>query len=330
MSVTETPEPSLRPGRFEYKRLAWAFAISLAVHLFCYGGYQFSRTVLPGLLERMKILAALAHALQKPPPASPSQPSEPPLVFLDVNPEAATPLPPKNAKYYSAHNSQAANREADADKDIPKISGQQEHVAKTEDAPRKNDGLHPSAAPAKESQEAQQAKPKPQIGDLAMAKPETALQPDTGTAEQTRPRTLTEARMRQQNNMMPGQAMKQEGGMRRRLEISSLDAKETPFGAYDAAFIEAVQQEWYNLLDESGHELDRHGRVVVQFHLNYDGSISDMKVVDNTADDSLNGTMGIICEEAVTHPQPYQAWPREMRLEIDKDYREIQFTFFYD
>ena len=31
---------TLRLGRREYKRLAWAFGISLAVHLLCYGGYE--------------------------------------------------------------------------------------------------------------------------------------------------------------------------------------------------------------------------------------------------------------------------------------------------
>src|SRR5215472_12504682 len=119
MSVIETPEPSLRPNRFEHKRLAWAFVVSLAVHLAGYGGYQFTRLVLPGMLERVKLLAALAEAL-KPKQHAPPQPTEAPLVFVDVNPETATPDPPKDAKYYSSKNSKAANPE-DGNSDVPKI-----------------------------------------------------------------------------------------------------------------------------------------------------------------------------------------------------------------
>jgi len=321
---------TLRPGRFEYKRLAWAFAISLAVHVLCYGGYQFTRTVLPVWLERVKFLAALAQELRKKPNTPPPHPTEAPLMFVEVNPAAATPEAPKDAKYYSSQNSKAANPDADADSDAPKISGNQEHVPKTENAPRRFDKLQPTPQPAKETQQPKQAKPKPVIGDLAMAKPDTTLRPDKGTDEQTRPRTLVEARMRQQSNLTPGQKMKQEGGVRHHLEISSLDAKQTPFGAYDAAFIEAVQQRWYDLLDTINFSFDRHGRVILQFHLNYDGTITDMKVEDDTVDGSMDGIMGILCQRAVRDPAPYEKFPREMRLQMDKDYREIQFTFFYD
>ena len=129
---------------------------------------------------------------------------------------------------------------------------------------------------------------------------------------------------------MPGQKMNQEGGVRRRLEISTMDAKATPFGAYDAAFIAAVQQHWYDLLDSMNFSFDRHGRVVLQFHLNYDGTISDMQVVDDTVDPTPDGVMGFLCQRAVNEPAPFERWPREMRLQFEKDYREIQFTFFYD
>jgi hypothetical protein len=322
---------SLRPGRFEYKRLAWALLISLLIHLFCYGGYEFTRRVLPVWLEHVKYLSALAHRLEpRKPNPPPSQPKEAPLMFVEVTPEAATPEPPKNAKYYSSQNSKAANPDTKADTDAPKISGEQEHVVKTEDAPRKFTPLQPSPAPkdsqaAKENKPAEQAKPKPPVGDLAMAKPTPDLHPDKGTAEQTRPRTLVEAMMRQQqNNLMPGQKMKQEGGVRRRLEISSFDAKATPFGEYDRAFIEAVEQHWFDLLDNRQFALDRTGKVVLQFRLTYDGRITDMQIAQTT----VGETLAYVCQLAVTDPAPYEKWPSDMRREIG-DSRNIQFTFYY-
>jgi hypothetical protein len=315
---------SLRPGRFEYKRLAWALAISLAVHLFCYGGYEFTRRVLPDLLERMKILAALAEKLRPHKATPPPQPTPPPLVFVDVNPEAATPEPPKNAQYYSSHNSRAANPDSQLDSNTPKINGQQTHVVKTEDTTRKSsDQLQPDFK-ALQKQLAEESKPKPPPGDLAMAKPDTQLREESKPPVHVRPRTLSQVAE------LAGQQMKQEGGVSRRLKMSSLDAKATPFGAYDAAFIAAVQQRWYDLLDSNNFSFGRHGHVVLQFHLNYDGSITDMKVAEDTADSSLDGVMGIICERAVQDPAPFDKWPREMRLLVEKDYREIQFSFFYD
>lgn len=338
MSVTGLQETSLRPGRLDYKRLAWAFAISLAIHILFYGGYQFTRIVLPDLLDRLKILTALAEELRPKKPVPPPQPSDPPLVFVEVNPATATPDPPKDAKYYSSQNSKAADIDSKLDTDTPKITGNQQHVVKTEDAPRQFDKLQPSAPPAKETETAEVAKPKPKplIGDLAMAKPDTTMRPqnerpeNNGTAEQTRPRTLTEARMRQQNNLMPGQKIKQEGGVRHHLAVSSLDARATPFGAYDAALIQAVQQHWYDLLDSMNFSYDRHGYVVLQFHLNYDGKITDMEVLENTVDPSLDGVLGFVCQRAVSEPSPYEPWPREMRLQIERDYRELTFTFYYD
>ena len=314
---------SLRPGRFEYKRLAWALVISLAFHLLCFGGYEFSRTILPVWLQRVKFLAALAQELRKPPAPPPHPiPTEVPLMFVEVNPATATPEPPKDAKFYSSQNSKAANPDI-ADSDVPKITGQQEHVAKAEDAPRKSFPLQP--APPKQEQPEEKAKPKPPVGDLAMAKPNLSLQPDTGKAEQTRPRTILEAKMRQQqNNQIPGQKMKQEGGVRHRLEISSFDAKATPFGEYDRAFIDAVQNRWYDLLDSRQFALDRTGKVVLQFRLTYDGRISDMQ----TADSTVGETLAYVCRLAVTDPAPYAKWPTDMRREIG-DSRSIQFTFYY-
>jgi len=75
--------------------------------------------------------------------------------------------------------------------------------------------------------------------------------------------------------------------MRRAALVSSLDVKATPFGAYDAAFIAAVTQRWYDLLDSRQFAMDRSGKVTLRFHLNYDGSIADMKVLENTVGDVL-------------------------------------------
>ena len=329
MTPRRVHEESLRPDQLEISRLLWAIVISIAFHLFCFGGYELGKkynvweTVhLPRWLQQTKMLAALQ------PQAKPVQ-QDAPLMFVDVNPQLATPEPPKDAKFYSNKNSEAANPEVDKDSDIPKITGKQTDIVKTEDVDRtKFDKLQPNFPKAEKPEEPEHAKPKtPEPpGDLAMAKPEVNLRNDTGTAEQARPRTIKEALMRQNRNQLAGQKMKQEGGVKRRLEFTSLDAKATPFGDYDAAFIEAVESRWFSLLDNMSYDGYRRGRVVLKFRLSFDGRITDMQVVEN----SVGETLGLLCQKAVLDPAPFDKWPREMRLMVDKDYREIQFGFYYN
>jgi hypothetical protein len=273
----------------------------------------------------------LADALKKKDslqPAQPLQPQEPPLLFVDVNPENASTEAPKNATHYSSLNSQAANPEVDKDSNLPKIAGEQKHVPKTEDVPRNKPAPLQPAAPTPSVQAPQEevkAKPAQPPGDLAMAKPDPNPPKDPGEAPHSRPRTIKEALARQQDNRLAGQKMKQEGGVRHRLDTSLFDTVATPFGEYDRYLIDAIQQRWYALLDERNYALDNRGKVVVQFVMHPDGRITDMTMSDNTAGEVL----GYICEKAILDPAPYAAWPNAMRRMIGEN-RPIQFTFYYE
>jgi hypothetical protein len=118
--------------------------------------------------------------------------------------------------------------------------------------------------------------------------------------------------------------MKQDGGVKRRGTLVP-DVKATPFGAYDAAFIAAVQQRWYDLIDNS-QVVPRSGKVMLQFRLTYDGRITDMKVNLDTVGELLS----LLCQRAVLDPQPYARWPSDMRRMIGENYREVTFTFYYN
>lgn len=315
---------SLRPGRFEYKRLGWALAISLAFHLFCYGTYEFSHRVLPSWLERIKILAALAHQLEiKKPAPPPAPPSPPPLVFVEVNPEVATPEPPKDAKYYSSQNAKAANPDIVADTDTPKINGRDPDLPKTDEAARHLEKLQPNAPQPKA--EPEQAKPQPPVGDLAMAKPEPILRPDTGKAEQTRPRTIAEAKARYQ---VPGEQRKEDGGVRNKQIMSSLDTKATITGGYDALLIEAISQRWYDLIDDRANRIvGGTGLVTITFKLHSDGTITELTIAENTTSSPVLAWM---CYDAIRDVSTpiFKPWPDEMK-HVQNDPRSITFTFRY-
>jgi outer membrane biosynthesis protein TonB len=331
MAESRAFDTSLRLQALESKRLAWAFGISIAIHLLCFGTYELGKQL--HIWERldwpkwMKTTKALTEMLKEQ-QANQQAEIDPPMVFVEVNPETATPEPPKDAPFYSDKNSKAANPEAVVETTVPEITGRQTEVPKAETVPRETvSKLQPSrpAERAPEEQEEQKPKPAQTPGDLALAKPQETERKTEGQSDQPKPRTVKEALARQSANKIPGEKMKQEGGVARRFPVPSFDAKETEFGSYDAAFIEAVTKRWWDLLDSRDFALDRHGKVVLQFHLTYDGRITDMNVAENTVGEIL----GIICQKAVLDPAPFDKWPRTMRLKIGKDYREIQFTFYY-
>jgi outer membrane biosynthesis protein TonB len=336
MSVAGASLGSLRQERAELSRLAWAFAISMVVHLLIFGGYETGKKLhwwenahWPAWLSPVKKLADALKKKDSLQPAQPLQPHETPLLFVDVDPANAAPEAPKNATHYSSLNSQAANPDIDKESNLPKITGEQKHVPKTEDVARNKpvplQPAPPLAPPAKEAQEEERPKAAQPPGDLAMAKPDHNPPKDQGEAPHERPRTIREALARQQNNQLVGQKMKQEGGVQRRLDTSLFDTAATPYGAYDRYLIDAISQRWYSLLDERSYSLDNRGKVVLQFVLHPDGRITDMTVSENSAGDVL----GYICEKAVLDPAPFPAWPKEMRRMIGEN-RPIQFTFYYE
>jgi hypothetical protein len=301
---------SLRPTRFETERLGLVLALSLAAHLAVWGGWEMGRQL--GVWQRLPRLAWLLAAPKTVQPAA--QNVEEPLEFVTVEQPAAQP-PPK-AKYYSSQNSLAANPEANRDKPVPKINGRQTDVPKTETVPKPDfNKLMPAPQPVAREQ------PQPMVtpGGLTLASPKELQQTPP------RPRTIAEALAQSKPNRAPGVAMQQAGGVRNQQLSTSLDVKATPFGAYDEALVEAVTQRWYDLLDSQKFALDRTGKVALRFHLNYDGTITEMTMMENTVGDML----GYVCQKAINDPAPFKPWPDAMRREIGANYREITFTFYY-
>ena len=297
--------------------LATAFALSLALHGVLFTTWRIGQTMhwldrQPTWLVRFyKFLQpapkAFARVLPKPPSA---KAKEIPLTFMEVDPVLAVVEPPKDAKYYGAFSAKAAQPDPTLDTQKPKVDGKQDKVPRLTDNPR------PVLFPL---QPAPPPEPKPKPPDSPGDRQNDATM---GTAPSDRPRTLAAARAAK--GMLAGEKMRQDGGANQRGQLS-VDVKGTPFGAYDAAFIAAVQQRWYDLIDNS-QVVQRSGKVVLQFRLIYDGRITDMKVNDNNVGELLC----LLCQRAVLDPAPYARWPSDMRRVIGENYREVTFTFYYN
>ena len=341
MSVALHPSESLRGAPVESKRLVWAFALSLAIHACMWGGYTGGKRAFswieihrPSWLVPLKLL----HKKPQPLPKTPELPvltlTPPPpaiLQFVDVTPKAATAEPPKDAKFQSSRNSLAANPEADKDTGIPKITGERTDVIKTEDLPKTEvvklqPILPPVAPPAPQEIPEETPKPKLAPGDLTVAKPDPQPRTGEGTTERPRPRTLKEARARMPDSTIPGRKMKQDGGVKRRLDVSAMDAKATLFGAYQERLVSAVVQRWYDLLEERAYTLENGGKVVVHFAVHYDGTVTGVKIAGNTTGAEV---LGYVCVKAIEDPAPYDPWPSDMRHEIAKGVFDVEFTFIY-
>ncbi len=296
--------------------------------------------------------AAIQRQQQPPPEAE--------LTFVDVDPSQSAPEAPKNAKYYSRVNSVASNRTRDEEKEQPKIEGKQDKVPKVtdvlrpapktaqptrppEEKPSHAEVMHPTVQPAPAPPKTEpkiepvperlQPKPAPpEKGETLLAKvlprdePPAQLRPNNPPPEEPkhqRPRTLADAMA--QKGLIQGPKMQQHGGARIGM-AEGLDVRATPFGAYDAMFIEAVQSRWFSLLDERDFVGNQTGRVVVEFRLHEDGRITDISIVEASVSELLSW----FCQRAVLDPAPYHPFPSDLRRMLNADYREIRFTFYYN
>jgi TonB family protein len=108
-------------------------------------------------------------------------------------------------------------------------------------------------------------------------------------------------------------------------DISSQKKTIIPFEQYDTTFRNSITKSWYALLDKQKFIQPKTSKVVLQFHLTYNGQITDMKILENNAGDAL----ALICQKAVLASVPYKRWPNDMIRMVGANYREMTFTFNY-
>jgi hypothetical protein len=294
--------------------LVTAFAISLVLHLVIFGTWRMGKYAGWWNQQATWILKLTKKSKPALSPAefekllAAQQPKEIPMTFVEVDPRSSAVEPPKDAQYYGVQNTRAANPEAALDTLKPKIDGNQDKMMRLADNQKSRaQPLQPAPPP-----EPADIQPKQDPGNTI----------NDAIKVHTRPKTLAAAR--QENLSLAGNRTRQEGGTRQRGRVS-LDVKATPFGTYDAAFIAAVQQRWYDLLD-STHFTQQAGKVVLEFRLTYDGRITDMRVNENEVGEMLS----LLCQRAILDPAPFPRWPSDMWRMVGKNYREVLFTFYYN
>ncbi|HEY1170027.1 MAG TPA: hypothetical protein VGH19_01540 [Verrucomicrobiae bacterium] len=346
----------------EQHPLLFALVISLAVHavLFALGATVLGVALLrdPELLKQIaqspeRVIELTAKSLDvdrailtpPPPPAK-----EMPMLFIEVDPNQKPVDEPENVKFYAAQNSLAANPDTKLDTDQPKIDGRQTKMIRAFEAPKAQPKpLQPQSTPqakveadpfknntpiadktVKSQQMAKQesGEGKQERGDLEQLHPsqsqKTTSQQTAEAPSQQRPKTLNEAKLKSNDYRPPGEKMQQEGGVKRFAVNSSLQAKATPLGRYDAIVIDAIRNAWYAAIDNNP-TIARKGHVVVRFRMHSNGRVSNLEIADTKVD----AIMTAYCQIAIEKPSPFPAWPDEVKRELASTYRDVVFTFNY-
>jgi hypothetical protein len=266
----------------------------------------------------------MAHLFDNPKPQprpnpQPLQPSSPPRQPTPAPPPSTTP--PKEEKPPETRPEAKPDAKSEPAKPLEMLAVKTHEKAEEKPDLTKRGGEAPGETAQAKPQRTEE--PEKVFGNGSSATANPLITDPSPPPRHERPRTLAQAY--QQNPSLSGKTMQQEGGVRNRGRIS-IDVKGSPFGQYDALFISLVQQRWYQLLEQNTYMLDRRGKVILDFHLRYDGRITSLGVADNSVGDVL----GLLCQRAVLDPAPYARWPGDMRRMVGGDYREVRFTFYYD
>jgi hypothetical protein len=368
VTVSDTREPTLTE-KFILRALIISLLIHfLGYFAYRVGQSQgwWANLAMPRWLQ--SITEAMTPQIPKKLGAATPTPPPIPMTFVEVDPANALREPPKAPKYYGARNTAAANPNITKPSSVPDIRGKQDKVLKTTDngkpkaqplQPTPPKQAAPSAQPkavAKVSEQTPPAQPKPMEkvsqpkkeyapGDMAMARPSemarntendpkpetqatTAVEAQSESPAQPqvqpvpdRPRTIADAIAR---DGTLGQPMRQAGGVPNIHISPGLDVAGSALGDYDAQMVAAIKARWDQLWDK--HTPNAAGKVVIEFRLYPDGRVDSPRIKQTDVSD----LMATMCMRAITESAKYAKWPPEMRREMPTDYRDIQFTFFYD
>jgi hypothetical protein len=264
------------------------------------------RAKIDGTQTRMVRTEDTARPQEAVPPASESAPTEPAPTVKPQPPapkEEPIPAPPPKAPEPKTPPKPEVVRVAKAI--LPKVAPPEPTPAPPE----------PTPAPTPEP------KPKPEL------KPDPPRPPEPVPLVPTpqlppRPRTLQEARARQQSSLkLVGERMRQDGGVSNQ-GGPRLNVMGTSFGAYDTKLINLIQDTWFNHLDR---RVPPPGKVVVRFRLLADGRVVNVEIAESNVDDFFT----TICQMAVNGPK-FDPWPNDMRRQLQDDFRDHTITFYYN
>jgi hypothetical protein len=152
-----------------------ALALSMLIHLLAFGvieaGYRMGMWKVTLVPIQWTQDVPLRDSSKTDDPAS----NEMPMVFVEVTPFQSSETSPEQAKFYSSENSLAGNKKTEIESEVPNITGTQDKVPKTIDAPKPVPEAQPEPLPLQ---------PSPETAAVPAAQPPTWRHADGNTNPQ--------------------------------------------------------------------------------------------------------------------------------------------------
>lgn len=302
------------------------FWIALIVHIILFWLWSYGPTV---ILHHPRIIS----------PAEVMQQRKKDFTYLDLPPDALKQIQPKPSDVISDKNRVQQTRHPTLDK---KTIEQLEAMKRAGEAspPPVPAPQQAQAAPAPAQQQPApqqqaQANPKPELQPL---QPAPTQQPNINQPRQPaqKPNFNTGGSLRDQLNEAIRSASRGEGeageegagapvahgGAEGTAEILS-DTMGVDFGPYLQRVIHATKQTWYTLIPESARPpLNHQGRVVIEFIIQPDGTVKQMKLVGPSGDVSLDRAAW----GGIQGASPYPQLPKNFK----GPYLALRFGFYYN
>ena len=108
--------------------------------------------------------------------------------------------------------------------------------------------------------------------------------------------------------------------------ITALDSRFSNYGVYLKRLLEAVQLNWYAILDQSRVSPAPGSEVAIRFKLNSKGDVTAILEMSPTAGTSEQGARA--CARAITIGAPYGEWSDDMKAVLGEE-QELGITFLY-
>ena len=281
----------------EWRKILWALLAALVVHLVV--GYSIARFhgvfASPIQVEEDKPVEMTIMDLPAPVPAPEAKKKN--SMFMETDESKASVEPPKEKTFESNANSIAASQQpATGEMPLPSQEGKDRPVVDLESHNYSLDRAGAQPQPSVAAQETPQPSTPPQstpepttisnaeqFAMLTKPKPTPAVQP---TVAQTPAPPRSNYRQFKEKTRVSGSITNR--------GISSVNALGTPLGRYTKIFQDAIGSRWYAALDQH-RDMAGIGTVAIRFIIDRSGRVKNVKVLENTS----NETFANVCLSAV-------------------------------
>jgi outer membrane biosynthesis protein TonB len=278
----------------EARKVLWALLAALFIHLVV----AYSLAVLGGTFSpAFPVEEKPAELTLVDLPSTPLVPKN--AAFMETDESKQSAEPPKEKTFESNANSIAASElPATGEAPLPSQQGKDRPFVDLETHPytpeMKGAIPQPSAAPQENPKPAETPQPTPQPAPMTAAEQFAML---TRPTPRTQPSTAaTPAQMRSKYRPLKDQT-RISGNITNR-GISSVNALGTPLGRYEKILKDSIGSRWYAYVDQK-RDLISIGTLQLRFYVDRSGRVKNLKITENTSNESFAN----VCLQSVLEAQ---------------------------